>query len=297
MPPGGYAGAPPLMQDGYAPALPAYLPQPGWRSITGMVVPPPAAPELRPADEHGFAVSVQWPAVLQAAAYVVELREAGSAAIERFVRSAPEAKLGTLVELRVGGLRPGPSPGRVYVAQVRTIGADGSESSPSAPGWSPPLPSCNSTTGATSAAGVTSTSATSTGGTLSADAPAWLPSYSSPEHSSQTAAPSALTMTPPPAAPPPSQPPPAGAGMSNWAPPPWLGQADPGGATLGSLGDLSLGSPSGVAGSPPPEAAPWGAPGGPPPPPAGPPPTVQPGQRREDPAPEATGQEDCLILD
>merc|ERR1719230_2040254 len=106
-----------------------------------MVVPPPARPALRPADEYGFAVSVQWPAVLQAASYVVELREAGSTALERFVRAAPEAKLGTLVELRVGGLRPGPPPGRVYMAQVRTVGADGFESMPSPPGWSPPLPS------------------------------------------------------------------------------------------------------------------------------------------------------------
>merc|ERR1712039_29102 len=102
---------------------------------TGMVVPAPATPELRAADEHGFAISVQWPAVLQAAAYVVELREQGSTAVERFVRSAPEAKLGTLVELRVGGLRPSPGGARrVYVAQVRTIGADGSESAPSPPG-------------------------------------------------------------------------------------------------------------------------------------------------------------------
>ncbi len=32
--------------------------------------------------------------------------------------SVNEAKLGTLVELRVGGLRPGPPPGRTYMAQV-----------------------------------------------------------------------------------------------------------------------------------------------------------------------------------
>ena len=48
---------------------------PSWRSPSGLVVPPPAAPELHPADEYGFALSVRWPAVLQAAAYVVELRE------------------------------------------------------------------------------------------------------------------------------------------------------------------------------------------------------------------------------
>merc|ERR1740130_630515 len=89
-------GMPPMAHggmEGFPPQLPSYLPSSGWRSATGMVVPPPAEPEVRPADEYGFAVSVQWPAVLQAAAYVVELREAGSVAFERFVRSAPEAKL------------------------------------------------------------------------------------------------------------------------------------------------------------------------------------------------------------
>ncbi|CAK9064769.1 Uncharacterized protein SCF082_LOCUS33293, partial [Durusdinium trenchii] len=122
-----------------------YPPDPGytaqtWRSPTGLVVPPPAAPELCPADEYGFSLSVRWPAVLQAAAYVVELREAGTTVSERFQRTAPEAKLGTLVELRVGGLRPGPAPGRIYCAQVRTVGNDGWESLPSPWGWSVPLP-------------------------------------------------------------------------------------------------------------------------------------------------------------
>jgi len=312
-----WVGADGLPQDGgFAPALPVNVP--GWRSITGMVVPPPAMPELRAADDHGFAVSIQWPTVLQAAAYVVELREAGSTAVERFVRSAPEAKLGALVELRVGGLRPGPAHGRVYVAQVRTVGTDGSESAPSPPGWSPPL-----------------------GGQLpaSADAAAWQPYVASdtsappPPLPPSTAAPSAVPapvappsappLAAPPAAPPPPQPP--AWGLGNWAPSPWLGQAEPGGATWGPLGDLTSGAygPHGAApgafGAPPgtlaaPTSAPvppiapgapsaevagvpWGAPGAPPPPPAGPPPLVQPGQRREDPPPEASGHEECLILD
>lgn len=33
---------------------------PSWRSPGGLVVPPPAAPELHPADEFGFALSVRW---------------------------------------------------------------------------------------------------------------------------------------------------------------------------------------------------------------------------------------------
>ena len=162
--------------DGYPPypppADPALAQGPSWRSPGGLVVPPPAAPELHPADEFGFALSVRWPAVLQAAAYVVELREADTTSFERFVRSAPEAKLGTLVELRVGGLRPGPPPGRTYMAQVRTVGHDGWESLPSPFGRSVPLPAASdeSALAASAAPGPVGGSTI-----LSADAPAWQP--------------------------------------------------------------------------------------------------------------------------
>mmetsp|Transcript_111432 Transcript_111432/g.279028 ORF Transcript_111432/g.279028 Transcript_111432/m.279028 type:complete len:895 (-) Transcript_111432:98-2782(-) len=317
------AAAAPPMVDGFAPALPAYIPSPGWRSVSGLVVPPPPAPELQPADEHGFAVSIQWPAVVQAAAYVVELREAGSTAFERFVRAAPETKLGTLVELRVGGLRPGPAPGRVYVAQVRTVGADGSESAPSPPGWSPPLPALpagsSGTPTGTSATGTSSTAGATpaSGSMLSADAAPWQPlggpsdngtaalamTATSVAASTSSAAPPAPPVVPPPAAPP------TAPCMGNWAAPPWLSPSGPGGGTaLGPLGasDLSPGaatsacSTAGFGGGMPPGYLPQGAyAGGPPPPPAGPPPLVQAGQRREDgePPPEVTGSEECLILD
>lgn len=293
--------------EGYPPALPSYLPSAGWRSATGMVVPPPAQPELRPADEYGFAVSVQWPAVLQAAAYVVELREAGSAAFERFVRSAPEAKLGTLVELRVGGLRPGPPPGRVYVAQVRTVAVDGSESAPSPPGVSPPLPAQSSTTAGASAAA----DSRSTGSVLSADAPAWQPSGALAQMAADPLA-AAMTL---PAVGPTLQPPPIS--MGGWAPPPWLGQLQPDGTALGTLtAEASVASGAAYApggpmaapppGAPPPPTAPAPAapaPGISPAPPSAPP-EVRPGEILSsgppppaEPAPEVTGQEDCLILD
>merc|ERR1712107_548624 len=86
------------------------------------------------------------------AAYVVELREAGAAAGERLFRSAPPATLGSVVELRVGGLRPGLPPGRCYVAQVRVTALCGCESAPSAPGWSPPLGASTAPSAAASAA-------------------------------------------------------------------------------------------------------------------------------------------------
>ncbi|CAJ1454965.1 unnamed protein product [Effrenium voratum] len=108
---------------------------PTWRCVHGAVVPPPSVPELI-GDEAGFSVAVRWPSVGHAAAYVIEFREAGSKHTERFVRQAVPAAPGSLVELRVGGLRP--IPGRIYVAQVRCIAHCGCESQPSSPACSPP---------------------------------------------------------------------------------------------------------------------------------------------------------------
>jgi len=309
--------------SGFGQFLPS-VPSVSWRSATGMVVPPPARPALKPADDYGFAVSVQWPAVAQAAAYVVELREAGSQAFERFVRSAPEAKLGTLVELRVGGLRPGPPPGRVYVAQVRTCAADGSESAPSPAGWSPPLPSQPLSGGASAPAPVLGTSGTVAGGTatplsmggtqLSADAATFTPSAAGGgggllayEASVGTAAAGTMSTVPagvplpatagvPPVPPPPG----AAADYGAWAPPPWLGQQPMAPHALGA----TPAAPSNAPPAPPGQAADpsqaaalaYGAPGagGPPPPPTAPP--VSPFKLQADPqAPSAN--EECLILD
>mmetsp|Transcript_41577 Transcript_41577/g.96816 ORF Transcript_41577/g.96816 Transcript_41577/m.96816 type:complete len:738 (+) Transcript_41577:47-2260(+) len=109
-----------------------------WHGIHGSGAPaPPPAPEVIAGDEAGFSVAVRWPSV-HAAAYVIELREAGSPTVERFVRAASPSPPGSLVELRVGGLRPGP--GKVYVAQVRSISHDGLESSPSSTGRSLTMP-------------------------------------------------------------------------------------------------------------------------------------------------------------
>lgn len=108
-----------------------------WRCAHGTVIPPPPPPEILAGDEAGFSVAVRWPSVGQASAYVVELREAGSSAAERFVRAADTVMPGSLVELRVGGLRP--IPGRSYMAQVRAVAHCGCESAPSAEGYSPPM--------------------------------------------------------------------------------------------------------------------------------------------------------------
>jgi len=46
---------------------------------------------------------------------------------------------GSIVELRVGGLRPNGQGGQRYAAQVRCVAECGCESGPSSPGWSPAL--------------------------------------------------------------------------------------------------------------------------------------------------------------
>lgn len=125
--------APPHAVAGWSQQVPGA----GWRCAHGIVIPPPPRPEVLAADEAGFSVALRWPAVAHASAYVVELRETGSSFAERFMRSAEAAGPGSLMELRVGGLRP--IPGRTYMAQVRCISHCGCESAPSGEGYSPPM--------------------------------------------------------------------------------------------------------------------------------------------------------------
>lgn len=99
----------------------------GWRCVHGAANPPPSMPELAVVDEAGYALVVQWPSVNHATAYVVELREPGALRAERFVRAVPQQGVGSLIELRVGGLRPA-GPGCCYVAQVRSVAPCGCES-------------------------------------------------------------------------------------------------------------------------------------------------------------------------
>jgi len=107
---------------------------PGWRCPHGGVVPPPAAPELVPYEEGSRSVCIQWPTVVHATAYTVELLEEGTAAAERFTRAVPEILPEALVELRVGNLNHG-----AYAACVRCVAPCGCESSPSSWSFLPPL--------------------------------------------------------------------------------------------------------------------------------------------------------------
>mmetsp|Transcript_95937 Transcript_95937/g.260444 ORF Transcript_95937/g.260444 Transcript_95937/m.260444 type:complete len:679 (-) Transcript_95937:253-2289(-) len=119
------------------PAAPPCAPTLGWQCVHGGLVPAPPAPEVLWADEVGSSVLVRWFPVPHAAAYVVELSEAGGSACERFVRGAEGTALGCPVDLQVGGLRR-LAPGGCYLAQVRCVSTFGGESAPSAPGWTTP---------------------------------------------------------------------------------------------------------------------------------------------------------------
>jgi len=129
----GFSAAPPHLLADCSQQLPGV----GWRCAHGAVIPPPPPPEVFAADEAGFSVVIRWPSVGHASAYVVELRETGSAFMERFIRSAESAGPGSLMELTVGGLRP--IQGRTYMGQVRCISHCGCESAPSREGYSPPM--------------------------------------------------------------------------------------------------------------------------------------------------------------
>lgn len=107
-----------------------------WRCMHGECVPPTPMPELRAGDENGYAVSILWPSVPQANAYAVEFKEVGCHTTERFIRAAPPSSTGSLVELRVGGLRPAGPQRRCYSARIFSVAACGCESAPSQPGWS-----------------------------------------------------------------------------------------------------------------------------------------------------------------
>eukprot|EP00927_Polykrikos_kofoidii_P053925 TRINITY_DN48441_c0_g1_i1.p1 TRINITY_DN48441_c0_g1~~TRINITY_DN48441_c0_g1_i1.p1 ORF type:complete len:812 (-),score=131.48 TRINITY_DN48441_c0_g1_i1:296-2731(-) len=129
----------PAPQPIFTPQGPPPLPE--WRCVHGSLVPSAAAPELVPAGDNGRSICIQWPMVIHATAYTVELFEEATSSSERFTRAVPEGMAEALVELRVGNLHPG-----VYAACIRCVAPCGCESTPSPwsflpPAWLPPTPS------------------------------------------------------------------------------------------------------------------------------------------------------------
>jgi len=112
---------------------------PDWRAPSGNLIPSPAAPELISLEEPGGGrgILIQWPTVVHATAYVVELYEENASSLESFRRNVPENLKEVLVELRVGNLQPAGS----YSACIRAVAPCGYESQRSpwsvAPGWYP----------------------------------------------------------------------------------------------------------------------------------------------------------------
>lgn len=99
---------------------------PGWRCIHNNIVVAPATPEMLIASDSCCSACVQWPTVVHASAYVVELVDQSTMMAQRFVRPMPEGILPTLVDLRIEGLQPG-----AYAACVRSMAPCGCESAPS----------------------------------------------------------------------------------------------------------------------------------------------------------------------
>jgi len=130
----GVSAAPLPPNGGCPPTLilpgPGMIPQvPDWRCIHGNIVVPPAAPEMVATGGHGRGTCIQWPAVIHATAYVVELFEQGTVASQCFTRAVPPGIMTALVDLHVDNLQPS-----AYASRVRCAAPCGCESMSSA--WS-----------------------------------------------------------------------------------------------------------------------------------------------------------------
>jgi hypothetical protein len=102
---------------------------PDWRSPNGSIVVAPAAPELLSAGDSSSSIFIQWPTVIHASAYVVELFDQVNMVSQRFTHVSPAGALPSLMSLRVDGLQPSS-----YAACVRCVALCGCESACSA--WS-----------------------------------------------------------------------------------------------------------------------------------------------------------------
>mmetsp|Transcript_31192 Transcript_31192/g.72711 ORF Transcript_31192/g.72711 Transcript_31192/m.72711 type:complete len:508 (-) Transcript_31192:166-1689(-) len=132
-PPASIPAAAPTHASAFAVGMP---PPPSWRTELGTIIPAPCAPELLPYDETEAgtrSVQIQWPTVVHATAYTVELWEDGTSQPECFKRSVPDSVAELVVELRVGNLGV-----RAYACRIRCLGPCGSESLPSDWSFLPP---------------------------------------------------------------------------------------------------------------------------------------------------------------
>jgi len=113
----------PLEQGVYNLSVPSASHSLSWRCIHNNIVIPPTAPEILASGDNYCSVCVQWPTVIHATAYVVELFDQGTMASQRFVRGTPAGILPQLVDLRVDGLQTS-----TCAASVRCVAPCGCES-------------------------------------------------------------------------------------------------------------------------------------------------------------------------
>lgn len=108
----------PMQQPVIATATPAPSPSP-WRCHHGSITVAPAAPEMIISAQNGHTCSIciQWPLVVHATGYIVEIQNQNTLTTQKFMRvMLPEGNMPHLVDLQVDGMEPGP-----YAACIRCV--------------------------------------------------------------------------------------------------------------------------------------------------------------------------------
>lgn len=108
------------------PMISVNMPAPCWRCVHGSIVVPPEAPELAAAcDNARLSLSMQWPAVVHASAYVVEVSDTTTTHLFSHGGS-PAGGATMLMNLRINAVQPG-----THASRVRCVAPCGCESAPS----------------------------------------------------------------------------------------------------------------------------------------------------------------------
>lgn len=109
---------------------------PDWLCVHGSILTAAEVPEIKgEVGEMGWNIHIQWPTVIHASAYVVDILEQQTGFSQRFVRSAAPDIVPALTDLRIDGLQLG-----TYGACVRCVAPCGCESVCSP--WAVLPPSC-----------------------------------------------------------------------------------------------------------------------------------------------------------
>lgn len=107
------------------PMIPIVTTSASWRCMHGSLIPPTAEPQMLIANDNCCNICVQWPTVIHATAYVVELLDQTTMTAQRFM-IVSEGSLNHLTDLRLDGLQHG-----AFAACVRCVAPCGCESAPS----------------------------------------------------------------------------------------------------------------------------------------------------------------------